>query len=118
MCGEEGGEEGGKGGGGGRNQSLLHVNALSLSLLVFSNIMQCSKLKVHPAQDVHNLAARCTHFHTCAPGECILFQSIFLQYIGLYAQKKKTVARFCVPLHPICAHKKGLRIDYCDQQRI
>ena len=42
-----------------------------------------SKLRVHPASSVHNLAAGCTCFGTCAPGECTIFQSISLHYIGL-----------------------------------
>ena len=37
---------------------------------------QCSKLRVHPAPGVHNLAAGCTDFATYAPGECTLFQSV------------------------------------------
>ena len=40
----------------------------------FSFHMQCLKLRVHPAPGVHNLAAGCTHFGPCAPGESTLFQ--------------------------------------------
>ena len=51
------------------------------------NVGQCSKLRVHPAPGVHNLAAGCLHFTTCAPGECPLIQSIAIHYISLYTRK-------------------------------
>ena len=36
-------------------------------------IIQCSKLRVHPAPGVHILAARCMDLATCAPGVCMVF---------------------------------------------
>ena len=48
---------------------------------------QCSKLRVYPAPGVHNLAVGCTHFGTCAPGECTIFQSVSMQYVGLCTTK-------------------------------
>ena len=36
-------------------------------------IIQCSKLRVHPALCVHKLDAECTYFGTDAPGGCTLF---------------------------------------------
>ena len=41
-----------------------------------SNTIQCSKLRVHPAPCVHNLAAGCKHFSTCAPGVCMFFLTL------------------------------------------
>ena len=48
--------------------------------------VQCSKLRLHPAPNVHNFTAGCTHSDTCAPGECTLFQNISIHFIGLWAQ--------------------------------
>ena len=48
--------------------------------LVRAGPWQCSKLTVHTAPGVQHLAAGCTHFDTCAPGECTLFQSISIHH--------------------------------------
>ena len=65
---------------------------------------QCSKLRMHPAPGVHHLAAGCTHFGTCAPGECILFQSISIHYIGMNTRKNRRVHDF-ESLCTLCVHK-------------
>ena len=69
-------------------------------------LKQCSKLRGHPAPGVHNLAAGCTHFDTCAAGECTLFQSIPIHSSG--NTEKSPGAQFCVPRHPLGAQDKCL----------
>ena len=44
----------------------------------------------------HNLAAGCTHFGTCAPEECTLFQNVSIQPCA----HGKPPGAWCVPLHP------------------
>ena len=59
---------------------------------------------MHPATGVHNLAAGCTHFGTCAPSECTIFQSISIHYIGMFTRKNHRVhdhVSFCTR----CVHK-------------
>ena len=43
---------------------------------------QSSKLRVHPAPGVYHLAAGCTHFGACAPGECTFRVAKFDPKIG------------------------------------
>ena len=86
--------------------SLIHNCKIGLSTSYDICVSyQCSKLRVHPSPGVHSLAAGCTHFDTCAPGECTLFQSISIHYNLYRPVHTETLqgARICVPLHPVCA---------------
>ena len=50
---------------------------------VAGEILQCSKLGVHPAPCVHILAAGCTNFSIYAPGGCMVFPHYEYLYIGM-----------------------------------
>ena len=78
---------------------------------------QCSKLRVHLALRVHDLAAGCTHFGSCATGECTLFQSISMLYIGLCTRKNCRVhvsVSLCTRrVHNKNAEFRTLQAYYC-----
>ena len=63
---------------------------------------------MHPAPGVHNLAAGCTHFGTCAPRECTLFQSISIHYIDLNIYGKFAGCMILSPSTPVYAQNKCL----------
>ena len=63
-------------------EKLSHPRAgpLAISRAEGKSVWQCSKLRVHPAPCVHNLAAGCMAFETCAPGVCMVFRTFRLVY--------------------------------------
>ena len=64
---------------------------------------------------MHILAAGCTHFGTCAPGECTLFQS-FIHYMGMNTRticQMHDVGSFCTRVvHKINVKKINVKKKY------
>ena len=70
---------------------IIYMSTLGCHTHIY---IQCSKSRVHPAPGVYNLAVGSTHFGTCAPGECTLFQSISIHYKDLDTREIRRVHTF------------------------
>ena len=77
-------------------------------------LSHCSKLRVHPAPCVHNLADGCTYFSTCAPGVCMSFSDIVTPLYKEEHMDKLPGAQFLVPIDaPGVCTILNLNFEHC-----